>query len=123
MVKSILDTRFSDPDFSEPLQEAMNDTNLIFTANSLLDIGFRSSVEVESAVERAKAVCLNSGLRVGEHFKTIFVSDDDHHTVLRDWRLSRLAYTLCILNGSSDNPLVARLQITILDTYLQKTKS
>lgn len=124
MINSILDTRyFTETDFSEPLQDAMNDSNLIFNANSLLDIGFSSVAEIESAVERARSVCLNSGLVISQHFKTIYISDEGDHTVQRDWRLSRLAYTLSILNGSSDNPLVARVQMTILNTYLEKDKN
>ena len=124
MINSILDTRFfAETDFSEPLQDAMNDSNLIFNANSLLDAGFRSGEEIEIAVERAKSVCMNSGVVISQHFKSIYVSDEGHHTVQRDWRLSRLAYTLSILNGSSDNPLVARLQMTILNAYFEKDKN
>ena len=118
---SILDMRFSgETNYSNVVDEAMNDRNLIFTANSLLDIGFRSSVEIEECVTRAKSVCTCNGLPLHQHFKSIYISDENHHTVQRDWRLSRLAYTLAILNGSSENPLVARLQMAILNSYLGK---
>jgi hypothetical protein len=121
MITSILDKRFSiNSDFSGVLEDAMNDRNLIFVGNSLFDIGFASYKEIEEAVQRARAVCTCSGVPIDQHFKAIFISDEDHHTVQRDWRLSRLGYTLCILNGSSENPLVARLQMAILNTYLAK---
>ena len=121
MITSILDKRFLiDRVFADILEDAMNDRNLLFNANSLLEIGFRSGDEVEQAIARAKSICTCNGLPLYQHFKTIYVSDDGHHTVQRDWKLSRLAYTLSILNGASDNPMVAKLQMTILDRYLAK---
>jgi hypothetical protein len=121
MITNILDLRFAvNNDYSSVVEDAMNDQNLIFTGNSLRDIGFASYTEIEDAVQRARSVCTCSGLPVQQHFKTIFISDDDHHTVERDWKLSRLGFTLSILNGSPDNPLVARLQMAILNTYLAK---
>jgi hypothetical protein len=123
MITSILDKRFTTGhDYSGVVEDAMNDQNLVFTANSLLDIGFSSTVEIDEAIHRARAVCNNSGLPLHLHFKSIYISDDGHHTVQREWKLSRLAYTLVILNGSSENPLVARLQMTILNTYLSESK-
>jgi hypothetical protein len=119
MITSILDTRSSiDTDYSAVVEDAMNDSNLVFTGNSLLDIGFNSYGEIEDAVHRARSVCRCNGVPVHQNFKDIFISDEDHHTIQRDWKLSRLAYTLCIINGSSENPLVARLQLAILKTYL-----
>jgi hypothetical protein len=119
MEASILDKRFLiDSDYANVVEEAMNDRNLIFTANSLLDIGFRSRSEIEECISRAKSVCTCNGLPLHQHFKSIYISDGDRHTVQREWRLSRLAYTLAILNGSSENPLVARLQMAILNSYL-----
>jgi hypothetical protein len=121
MITSILDTRFSmDTDYSAVVEDAMNDCNLIFTGNSLLDIGFKSYSEIEDAIQRARSVCRCNGVAMHQHFKVIFISDEDHHTIQRDWKLSRLAYTLSIINGSSENPLVAQLQMAILKTYLAK---
>ena len=123
MLQSIIDVRYvRDSEAPDALEEAMNDQNLIFNAASLRDIGFNSFIEITGAVERAMAVCNCNGLSVKEHFKSIYISDNDTHTLQRDWKLSKLAYTLTILNGASDNPLVARLQMAILKKYLDQSE-
>ena len=124
MEANILDKRFAiQTDYANVVEEAMDDQNLIFTANSLLDIGFQSRSEINECISRAKAVCTCNGLPLHQHFKSIYISDEDHHTVQQEWKLSRLAYTLAILNGSSENPLVARLQMAILNSYLGKERT
>ena len=103
---------------SREIEEAINDRKLLFKAGSLIEIGFASMPEVTAAVERAMKVCYNNGLDIQEHFKAIYISDNDKHTICRDWKLSKLAYTLVMINGACDNPMVGRLQLEILNRYL-----
>ena len=121
MHNEIIDTRYTlASDIVDALDEAMTDRNLIFNATSLRNVGFGSLLEITEAVERAMAICNCNGLPVKEHFKSIYISDCALHTLQRDWKLSKLAYTLTILNGACDNPAVARLQFTMLQKYLKE---
>jgi hypothetical protein len=123
MQHNIIDVRYArDPEVLDAIEEAMNDQNLVFNATSLKAIGFESLLEISKAVERAMAVCNCNGIEVKEHFKSIYISDNDKHTIERDWKLSKLAYTLTIINGASDNPMVARLQFAILQKYIDSQK-
>jgi hypothetical protein len=102
----------------EAVEEAVNDRALVFNALSLRKIGFESLVEINKAVERAIAICYHNGVSPREHFKAIYIADEETHTIRKDWKLSRLAYTLAIFNGASDNANVARLQFEIVKNYL-----
>ena len=103
----------------DALEEAINNQNLIFNARSLADMGFATHAEISAAVERAIRVCSHNGLPIKEHFKPIYIADYNSHTVSRDWKLSKLAYTLVMINGTCDNPMVGRLQLEILNKYLK----
>jgi hypothetical protein len=105
----------------DAVEDAIHEQLLTFNTRSLVDIGFDPCDEICSAVERAMQVCNYNGLPVNDHFKPIFVSDNDAHTVRKEWRLSRLAYMLVMLNGASHNPMAGRLQYEVLKVYMQKT--
>jgi hypothetical protein len=107
---------------SNVLEDALNERNLIFTAASLTNMGFESMDEIAQAVERAITICNCNGLSVTEHFKTVYISDHDSHTVRRDWKLSKLGYTLVMMNGSCENPVVGRLQIEMLKKYMAHSR-
>lgn len=99
-------------DWRAAILEALRDRQLQFLAGNLRQMGFGPDHEVLHAVERAMRVCMSSGLPIREHFKPVYISH--RHTVSRDWLLSRLAYTLVMLNGAPDNPLVSRLQLSLI---------
>ena len=88
-------TEFSRYDKSRLIQafeEALIDHELYLTATSLYDMGFQRDEEIYLAVERAMKICDMNGLPIREHFRTIYVADDERHTVIRDWKLSKLAH-------------------------------
>jgi len=97
--------------------EAITDRELHYMASTLENVGFEPSEEITHAVERAMRICNNCGVPVREHFKTIYIADDAQHTVKKDWKLSKLAYSLAMLNGATDNPMVGRIQLEILSRY------
>jgi hypothetical protein len=101
----------------EAVEEAVNDRALAFNALSLQKIGFESLAEINKAVERAISICYHNGVSPRAHFKAIYVADEETHTIRKDWKLSRLAYTLAIFSGSSNNSVIARIQFEILKKY------
>jgi hypothetical protein len=123
MLYNVIDVRYTPREEAwDAFEEAMIDHKLVFNARSLCDVGFEPNNEVTAAVERAMRICSSNGLSIKEHFKTIYISDSDTHTVQRDWKLSKLAYTLAMMNGASDNPMVGRLQFEVLKNYLTNFK-
>jgi hypothetical protein len=116
----IIDLRYT-MDFSanDLLEDAINDKNLRYNARSLREFGFESLTEISLAVERAMKVCSSNGYGVKEHFKPIYIADQDNHTILKDWRLSKLAYTLTVLNGNVDNIAVSCFQLELVKRYLK----
>lgn len=102
---------------ADVVDEAWNDQRLIFSAASLQRIGLDSFSEVSRAVECAMDICCKHGLPVEKHFKAIYVGDGDSHTLQKDWKLSKFAYTLAIFYSGSDKPALRRLQVEILKSY------
>lgn len=101
----------------DDFEEAFNNRELHFMASTLEGVGFEPMEEITYAIERAMRICRNCGVPLRKHFKTIYIADDAHHMVRRDWRLSKLAYSLVMLNGPTDNPMVGRVQLEILSRY------
>lgn len=93
--------------------EAMADRDLIFRASSLHKI-LHDEDEITNALSRAMHVCNNCGLPIREHFRAIYMADDDVQSIKIDWKLSKLAYILSILNGNPENPVVGQMQIKLL---------
>lgn len=93
--------------------EAMTDHELNFLASSLHQI-LQDQDEITNALNRAMCICNNFGLPIREHFKAIYMADHDLQFVKIDWKLSKLAYMLSILNGNPENPIVGQMQIKLL---------
>jgi len=97
--------------------EAMADRDLIFRASSLHKI-LHDENEINFALSRAMRVCNNCGLPIREHFKAIYMADDAVQSIKIDWKLSKLAYMLSILNGNPENPIVGQIQIKLLKNLI-----
>jgi len=102
------------------VEDALNDLHLTFRATQLHAMGIGSMEMIEKAVERAISVCTSNGILIEEHFKTVYIADNDSHCLSKDWKLSRLAYTLVLINAESSSPLVGRMQLELLNCYLQQ---
>jgi len=98
--------------------EAVSDMDLYLTAESLTDI-YRSQKELELAIDRAMHICNSIGLPLEQHFRRRYISDSMHHIILQDWKLSKLAYCLILVNGDPDNPAVGRIQWELLNRTLK----
>lgn len=93
--------------------EAVADMDLYFTAESLMDI-YRTKEELKSAIDRAMHICNSIGLPLEQHFRSRYISDNIHHIVLQEWKMSKIAYCLTLVNGDPDNPMVGRIQYELL---------
>ncbi|MEZ5198846.1 MAG: hypothetical protein R2764_21460 [Bacteroidales bacterium] len=93
--------------------EAMTDRELIFRASSLYEI-LHDEDEVNYALNKAMRVCNNCGLPIQEHFKAIYTAHCAEHSIELDWKLSKLAYVLSIVNGNPENPIVGKMQTELI---------
>lgn len=112
------------PRFQETWQDlfeqAVRDRELTYDTSSLYKTAFEEWHDLYQAVERALTICRISGLPIRGHFKSIFVGDNSSHTIRKDWRLSKLAYLLVLMNGASDNPMVSKLQIALIKNFIRQ---
>lgn len=93
--------------------EALADCELCLNASSLENI-YTSSDEIQYAVEKAMIICSVAGLPLRAHFKRVYISDEQTHVVKTDWKISKTAYRLTLINGYPGNPVVGRTQLEIL---------
>ena len=101
------------PRHIQEFMHAVADMELYFTAASLKGI-YRSEREIELAIGRAMSVCKTIGLPLELHFRRRYISDSVHHTMEQDWRLSKVAYCLTLVNGDPENPMVGKIQWELL---------
>lgn len=98
--------------FSEFL-DALDESNLNFRTSSL-EIIFEDQGEVYLAIKRAMQIFNTCGLPIRNHFKAVYTADISIQSVKVEWKLSKLAYCLVILNGNPDNPVVGKMQVELL---------
>lgn len=89
--------------------------NLSFLARDLLRSGLTPN-QISEAVDRAVNVGKASRLKLHQHFKPIFSSIGKE--IIKDCKLSLLAYGLVLMNADIDLKVVGNFQICILQQYL-----
>ncbi|MEQ9403592.1 MAG: damage-inducible protein D [Cyclobacteriaceae bacterium] len=110
-------TAFNEHPSIEAFKIAVEEMRLIYKASQLCSSGIINSEELLNAIERAMKVCILGGLSVHNHFRAFYIADENRHEMQKDWRLSKLAYALLILNSDVENPIVGKLQIELLRKY------
>lgn len=108
------------PKSIELFLEMLTEKELNFYADTLENV-YTSTDELNSAVVKAIRICQSMGLPLNEHFKAVYLYDNDAHSVRRDWKLSKLAYYLSIINGNPANPIVGRMQIELLGQFFGRS--
>ena len=93
--------------------EAIKELDMQFTSASLENI-YQSDRDMEMAIARAMRVCSNIGLPLERHFRRRYLANEILHTLETDWRMSKVAYCLTLMNGNPDNPMVGRIQWELL---------
>ncbi len=86
-------------------------------ASSLLEKGL-SPDEINEAVERAFHVCEAAGISTRQHF--CFLYTQRGQGLMRDCKLTRMAYQLVLLNANTKNKAVASFQLKVLSKYNQE---
>lgn len=84
-------------------------------ASDLLDEGL-SPKQISDAVLKAIKIGKSLGLDIRQHFMPLFT--DRNRKILNDFKLSKLAYGLVLLNADTDVSTVGEWQIKILKAYL-----
>jgi len=97
--------------------EALEQLNMQFSSASLENI-YHSDHDMEMAIARAMRICSNIGLPLERHFRRRYLANPLLHTLETEWRMSKLAYCLALVNGNPDNPMVGRIQFELLRTMM-----
>lgn len=112
-MNTLVDYRFFDsinPTIIEFL-EALEEKSLYYRASSLEDV-FETADEISLALQKAMLICNRAGIPMHQHFNILYIADDQG--LRTDWRLSKFAFCLVVLNGNSDLPMVGRMQLELL---------
>lgn len=97
------------------LEDNLMDFDLHHKGMELVSKGLMRFEELQLAVKRAMNICRTSNINVRRHFKAVYISREG--ILLRDWRLSDLARKLVLINGDSNNEIVAQIQLGLLEEY------
>lgn len=104
--------QFENPSFVAFLH-SLQESKLRYYASELQNILEMNTLEsLEAALLRAMNVCRHQQLDLAEHFKPIYRCKESG--VVKDWKLSPLAWCLVMINADPANPAVARMQLTLL---------
>ncbi|AHM60385.1 hypothetical protein D770_10640 [Flammeovirgaceae bacterium 311] len=68
--------------------------------------------ELEEALRRAMDVCRSQHLELAEHFKPVYRCEETG--VVKDWKLSPLAWCLVLINANPMHPEVSRMQLALI---------
>lgn len=90
------------------------DADMVYMASTLMPLGFNDMRQLKCAVDRAIKICMAAAIPVNAHFKLLYLSD--HGQLVCDWKLSRLARQLVLINGDPNNPIIAKMQIRLLES-------
>lgn len=95
----------------EWFKDALIDEKLCRDSGDLKSIGLKNE-DLMQAIRQAMNVCLAAGLPIQEHFKLVYISDNQ--TISPSWKLSETAFKLVIVNANTANPIVANLQFQLV---------
>ncbi len=62
-------------------------------------------------------ICQTAEMEIRQHFIPLYTQVDG--ILINDYKLSRLAYSLVILNADVSNPLVAYWQLKVMKDFLK----
>ncbi len=97
----------------DDLEEAIIMHGLSYSTTSLRGLISRQEA-IEDVIRDVDDALRLAGRSRHEHIRPIYSAVSRSGAVVRDWRLSRLAFFLFILKCRSTSPELARLQIRIL---------
>ena len=101
----------------EKFLESVFDRELKFLASELTMFGVGSPDDLSNAIDRAIEICYTAQIPIKQNFKPVYICDNGQ--VICDWRLSSLGKKLVLFNANPANPIVAKLQIQLLNNSIQ----
>lgn len=108
---------FAEESIINQFAEAVLNNQLPYYAGMLEDAGFSLQQDVHQAMERTMKIFSVNGIPIEAHMKAIYVYSPARQSVVKDWKLSKMAYLLLLLNGNPDHPLVSRMQMELVSHY------
>ncbi|WP_224995327.1 damage-inducible protein D [Cesiribacter sp. SM1] len=97
----------------ESFLHSLQESKLLYYASELQKIlDLPSLLELEEALRRAMEVCRSQHLELAEHFKPVYRCEETG--VVKDWKLSPLAWCLVLINANPKHPEVSRMQLALI---------
>ena len=106
------------PGILNDFEEVLHSLQFKYNTNQLVVAGLQPD-EITMAMSRAMKVCRLNGIEVAEHFRSLYVFDENTGATYCDWRMSRQGFTLVILNAPHSNTAIARWQWELVNTVTE----
>jgi hypothetical protein len=74
--------------------------------------------EIMKAISRAMKVCRLNGIDPAEHFRSLYIFDEDNHNTYCDWRMTRQGFALVVINTPATNPAIASWQWQLINSVM-----
>lgn len=91
-----------------------------YFASDLLEKGL-SPEDIQQAVSRAMLVGKTAGLNIRKHFTIVYTQFQG--ALMKDCKLSKLGYAMVLLNARASSPVVANLQMQVLDHFFKSEEA
>ena len=101
----------------ESFLDQVYQSNMSYLASSLLEKGLTTE-DISDAINRAFKICEAAGIPTREHF--CFLYTQSNLGVMKDCKLSRLAFDLVLLNANPQNKAVSSFQLRVLSILQSK---
>ncbi len=92
---------------SNKIEENYFDSMLIYSLHHIAFLGNISEENSVEALQKSIKVCFLAGINSNHHFKRIYVFDSTIGTLRIDWRMSKTALNLIIIQTPSLNDKMA----------------
>ena len=116
MELSVYNNNYFEADTINNFLDYYNFIQLKHMASDLLGQGL-SPDQITDAVMKAIKIGRSSGLKIQKHFLPVFTDLDQN--IIKDCKLSELAYGLVLLNANPDLTPVGKWQIKVLEKYFK----
>lgn len=107
---------YNQPDALENFLDLLYSSQMNHLASDLLDRGL-SPLNITSAVKRAIAAMNAAGLPARQHFAPVYTQYGS--TLVKDCKLTRLGYSLVLLNADVNVPSVAEWQLRLIKDFMK----
>ena len=84
-------------------EEAYYNSKKLYSINQLTITGSFSEEQVIEALKKALLLCKLAGININQHFKRVYVYDEKNETMFVDYRMSKRAFNLLMMQSPSLN--------------------